>query len=86
MQITIHIPDYSPERGLSLEWDEGFAITVAKSGNGAIIKANQAGLLSLARILVSMAQTTIRTGYHLHLDSSNSLEDESIELIIEKLE
>ena len=84
MKMEINIPDYTAEQGLSLEWDYGFSITVHLSNGGVIIQANEAGLISLARQLLSLAQSSIPAGYHLHYDDQSSLEDGSSELIIEK--
>jgi hypothetical protein len=70
---------------MKLEWVNGFVIKTEIHKNELIIKANKEGLLSLAKHLQAMAQDGISPGYHLHLDASNSLEDESLPLIIEKI-
>ena len=48
------------------------------------LRCNQAGLQTLARHLLTLAQAGIPLGSHLHLDSSNGLEDGSAEIIIER--
>lgn len=84
MEIKIEIPKYTKEAGFKFEWEYGFDIET-KFENGVInIAANKEGLVSLAKQLLALAQDEIPTGYHLHFDESNSLENGSIELIIEK--
>lgn len=45
------------------------------------IKLNKEGCIELAKHLLYLSETYV--GYHFHLDSSNSLEDNSLNLIIE---
>ena len=84
MDMTIKVPIYE-NKGISLEWDYGFEIEAKKESSGVIIRANKAGLISLARHLLTLSQDSIPEGYHIHLDDSNSLENDSCELIIEKM-
>ena len=49
----------------------------------AIISANKEGLLSLSNHLKSLAEEPF--GSHIHLDAYNSLENDSAELILEKI-
>ena len=49
-----------------------------------VVTANKAGLLSLAKQLLFLAQDEVPMGYHFHLDETNSLEQGSLELIIQK--
>lgn len=66
-----------------LKWIDGFSITFRTDGSSALLSANKAGLLSLAGHLIMLAEG--KPGDHIHLDSYNSLEDGSNELIIELL-
>lgn len=50
-----------------------------------IISANREGLLSLANHLLNLAQAEVPCGTHIHLDEYNSLEDGSLDLIVEKI-
>ena len=84
MQITIEIPNFIKDDGISLEWDYGFAIDAQQFPSGVAIKANKAGLISLARHLLTLSQDSVPKGHHIHFDDSNSLEDNSCELLIEK--
>ena len=65
------------------EWVEGFKIEVRSEEDSVTISANKAGLLSLAKQLNTLAG--IKVGSHIHLDDTNSLEDGSAELVIEKI-
>jgi hypothetical protein len=49
-----------------------------------ILTANKEGLLSLANHLLNLAQDKIPSGYHMHFDENNSLEEGSLDLILEK--
>lgn len=85
MKIEIDVPEYTPEQGIRTDWEYGFTIDVRQTHGAVHIKANQAGLVSLARHLLVLAQAGVPTGHHIHLDESNALEDGSHQLIIEKL-
>lgn len=62
--------------------DDGYKL-VSKE---VLISANNEGLLSLANHLLTLAQKEVPIGSHIHLDEYNSLEEGSIDLIIEKKE
>jgi hypothetical protein len=85
MKMNIDVPDYSPEHGFPIQWDEEFEIVARIESGTVLIQANQAGLVSLARLLLTLSQRNVPSGQHVHLDDSNSLEDGSCELIIDKL-
>ena len=67
---------------MNIEWIDGTKITVRAEGNEVLISANIQGLLSLAKQLVALAKE--EAGSHIHYDEYNSLEDGSVNLIIEK--
>lgn len=69
---------------MDLKWDDGFSIAVSIKDNTVTLSANREGLLSLANHLMTLAQDSCR-GAHVHLDQYNSLEKNSAELIIEKI-
>jgi hypothetical protein len=50
-----------------------------------VLSANAAGLVSLARHLLTLAQSSVSAGSHIHYDAPNLLEEGSRELIIGKL-
>ena len=66
-------------------WDDGFTIKVSGDGDDkVVISANREGLLSLARQLNALADEYV--GCHIHYDKYNSLDDDSLDMIIEKIE
>ena len=67
---------------MEIKWHDGFAIEVKSNNKDVTISANREGLLSLAEQLTSLAEEI--PGSHIHYDKYNSLEEESLELIIEK--
>ena len=69
---------------MEMKWEDGFKIAVKIEHNAVIITANKEGLLSLANHLTALAQDNA-TGAHFHLDEYNSLDENSTELIIEKM-
>jgi len=69
---------------MEFKWEDGFTINVNIDGSTTIISANKEGLISLANHLVALSKEA--PGYHFHLDEYNSLEDNSSELIIVRIE
>ena len=65
-----------------IRWEDGFEISASAREGGTVISANREGLVSLANILMDLAAED--PGTHVHLDDTNSLEDGSAELIIER--
>lgn len=86
MKVEITIRDYEPWRGLELIWEKGHIIKTEITNEMDIrILGNQEGLTSLARHLLTLAQPGVPQGSHIHLDEWNSLEKDSIQLILEKI-
>lgn len=52
--------------------------------NEVLISANNEGSISLAKHLLTLAQSDVPIGTHIYYDKYNSLERDSIDLIIEK--
>ncbi len=86
MIIKINIHEYKG-RGIHLEWENDYKIfaNINCDGKYVNIAANRAGLISLARHLLTLSQDGIPNGYDLHLDDGNSLEKGSCELILERI-
>jgi hypothetical protein len=87
MILNIEIPD--SDENFSSAWEPGFEISTQiymseREGNTIIIHSNSAGLISLARYLLLLAQPSLSKGKHYHFDDQNSLEAGSVELIIHK--
>lgn len=85
MKIIIDIPEYNKEVGYKFNWVNGFEIRCKIENDTVILSGNKEGLESLANHFLNLAQEMVPTGYHIHLDNYNSLEEDSNELIIEKL-
>ena len=85
MLVEIDVPDYSPEHGLRMKWEPDSRIVVEVREGVTLISANRDGLVSLARLLLTLADPEVPPGNHWHLDELNSLEPGSSELIVEKL-
>lgn len=69
--------------GMRIDWEEGFEIGTTMGDGMVRIAANKEGLVSLANILLALAEKS--PGSHIHLDEDNSLEDGSCELVIERV-
>lgn len=82
--IQISVPEYID--CIQLNWEEDFKIKVSNDCDILMIEANKEGLVSLARHLLLLAQEEVPNGSHIHLDEFNSLEDNSVELILSKTE
>jgi len=83
MEQVIVVPDHHPEKGLHFLWDEGYEIAVSVSRSEVVIKGNRAGLTSLARHLLTLAQENARYGHHVHLTADQEIESE-VDLILER--
>jgi hypothetical protein len=82
----VQIGSYNPDRGLRLEWSLGFEIEVQAHQGEVVIKANKAGLVSLAQHMLTLAEDPMPNGTHIHLDPARELEDASLDLVIERTE
>lgn len=67
---------------MKINWIDGSEICVTKDSDEIVISANREGLLSLAGQLTALAEG--EPGDHIHYDEHNSLEEGSVELIIER--
>lgn len=85
MRVVLDVPEYSSTNGMKYKWEEGFDISVKVEDNEVRISANTAGLISLANQLLVLAQKDVPNGSHIHLDEFNSLNENSNELILEKI-
>ena len=69
---------------MRIEWEPNASIKVGVQGGEVTLSANRDGLLSLSRIFAALAEEP--AGSHIHLDEYNSLEEGSVELIVERME
>ncbi|MEU4736516.1 MULTISPECIES: Imm32 family immunity protein [Streptomyces] len=84
MEQVITTPDYRPGEGLHFSWDDGFEIMVSVAGSEVLIKGNRAGLTSLARHLLTLAQGGVCDGMHVHLTADQEIEGE-VDLVLERM-
>ena len=84
-KVTLNVPNYSPDTGVVLNWEGNFTIKVSDINGSVSIEANTEGLVSLANHLLNLSQSSVPIATHLHLDEYNSLEEGSLDLIIEKI-
>lgn len=68
---------------MNISWENGSIITVKVVNEEVVISANKEGLLSFAKQLSLLAMQD--QGSHIHYDKYNSLEEGSIDLIVEKV-
>ncbi|NKY98888.1 Imm32 family immunity protein [Nocardiopsis alborubida] len=65
-------------------WGDDARIGVRDLGGEIVIEANAAGLRTLARHLLTLAEDGTRDGTHLHLEEHNGLEEGSVRLVLER--
>ncbi|NMN37196.1 hypothetical protein [Pedobacter sp. SG918] len=85
VEVKLEIPKYDDEVGLQSSWIDGFIVRTDIIENQIQIQANKAGLISLAKQLLCLAQDTTPIGSHYHLDDYNSLEAGSNDPTISKI-
>lgn len=79
--MNIFVPEYTDY--LTLEFEEDYSIRCTiDDWNNVVIQANKAGLISLARHLLTLAQDNVPEYTHFHLDDYGGLEKGSAEMII----
>lgn len=84
MEIKIEVPPFKVDKGIKYKWENSFEIETKYKSGVIMIIANKEGLISLANHLLNLAQAEVPSGHHLHFDEYNSLENNSLELIIQK--
>ena len=86
MEILIKVNDYNAQSGLKLNWTGNYKIIATNNNGELVISANEDGLLSLASHFLTLAQSNVPVGTHIHLDEYNSLEEGSAEVVIQKID
>jgi hypothetical protein len=86
-RIEVNIPPAERRWDSSLIWEEGYQLSVSVEDDTVIIIGNRAGLISLAKYLLILAQDEAMPGDHLHLDAWQSgdlgeLDEGSASLIV----
>ncbi len=67
MKINVSIPDYDGN-ALDVIWAPEARYSVRAEDAQVVLKANQAGLISLAKQMLYMAYNDLPGGSHVHLD------------------
>ena len=80
-KIELEIPDYNKYIGLQYSWEDGYNISTDLQDNAVVISANKAGLISLAKQMLTLANAPY-DGAHFHYDDYGCLEEGSLEIII----
>jgi hypothetical protein len=83
-KVILEVPEYSSVNDIRLNWEQDFMVEVTQKDGVVIIRANNGGLTSMANHFLNLAQDRVPSGYHLHFDTSNSLNKGSLELIVQK--
>ena len=86
MIIQIEVPDYE-KHGLTIIWEDDAILTTKfdNEDNLITISANEGGLISLARHMLSLAQPNVPIGHHVHYENVNPSESNSYEMVLEKI-
>jgi len=82
MRITIDVPDHTDEEGIPIVFEDEYHIRVWFDISSVVVEANQSGMITLARTLLSLACNDVPSGYHIHLDSGFVLGDDSVNLTL----
>lgn len=80
---TVEVPRFDGA-ALRFEWTEDYRLSVRTQGDEVVIQADAAGLETLARHLLTLAQPGVGSGSHLHLDANCGLETGSGSLVVER--
>ena len=83
MQRLVKIGEKSIDGSFRLVWEDNYEIHSLIQEGEIVIKANGRGLKSLASHLMALAEDGVPSGYHIHLDDLNSLEDGSCGIVLE---
>ncbi|MET7796738.1 Imm32 family immunity protein [Streptomyces decoyicus] len=85
MDLVISVPEHRVGEGLQFAWDDDFEMEMAVGPTEVVIKANRAGLTSLARHLLTLAQQGVHEGSHIHLTADQEIEAQ-LDLVLERRE
>lgn len=85
MEQLIDFERYDPAGGLKLRWEEGFELDVNIDSGEVLLRGNPAGLVSLARHLLTLAQEGVPSGAHVHLTAGQEVDGE-VDLIVERVD
>ncbi len=85
MRVEIDVPEYSSHDGFRLAFEDDYTITAHIENGRVLIQADQGGLTSLARFLLTLAQPVVPVGYYFDLDDWGGLGQGACRLVFQKL-
>lgn len=66
MRVHVDVPDF--DGALHMVWEPEFELSATIEGRFIHLRGNRAGLLSLARLLLTLVDERVGEGAHWHLD------------------
>lgn len=85
MELKINIPDYDGD-AMDVIWQDNSYYSTEVFDDEILIKANSAGLISIAKQMLYMAYNDLSKGSHVHYDRFFTKMNNKYSLIIEKTE
>ena len=82
MKVKVDITKHIDGDGITLDVEDGYKIITETDGESATIIANREGLITLAKLMLHMAQPSVKQGNHFDLDTWNVLDEGSVELTV----
>ena len=83
MKINLELPDYDG-RAADVLWEGDATVRVEAMGPEVVLSADRAGLISLAKQMLYLADESLPAGSHVHYDDLLLDEGSNRVLIIEK--
>lgn len=83
---SVEVGTFDPATGLGLVWAPNFLMEVVASPHDITIKANRAGLRTLAAHMLALAGDDVPAGVHIHMEPGLELEAGSQPLILDRIE
>lgn len=85
MELKINIPDYDGD-AMDVVWQDNSYYSTEVFDDEILIKANSAGLISIAKQMLYMAYNDLLKGRHVYYDQFFTKMNNKYSLIIEKTE
>jgi hypothetical protein len=83
---SVEVGTYDAAEGLHLVWTPHFLVEVIAGPREVTVKANRAGLRTLASHLLALAGEDVPPGVHIHLEPGLELEPGSSPMIFDRIE
>lgn len=84
MKVPVDIIPFSENDCICLEYVPGADIKLITEHNSLYICSNAEGLQFLAKICLTLAQSDIPEGHHIHLDGFDFIQGNGLDLTIER--